>query len=692
MKKIFLYLLLALSLSTNAQNKKAQFFYFLNQQAGGSSPVDYSPLYTEFDHLFIPDAENSVYSDLARTTLAVDGDAVKSITDLSGSQNLQWNSSNTRRSYLDVEHGGRYNLDFPIYKKPSGQKAHVSFFNMIDQQFASGTFTALNSPNTAVFVIRSRQAVQDEGGVGLGVYLRDRGYDHLEISNNAGSVELNAASGIPAFDQISILYAIDHGASSSVYLNNVLLGTVETLSASSITQLFYGTNSHIWEHDLLLTGVIHSALDATARNNLTDLLDNYYTVDERPQGAHLYSQTVSFDGTDTFTFSGTFYDPNALSENTSLREYEWFVFKQNSNLAGHTGLDTQQPVGRGTTLKRGDHPEIFAGVEGTSNVYVAARVKAYNTSSQSWSGIPPRSVFVVDNTTGTPVTTGQVWVNSVVVSSGTPKRIDVGLTSTSGGGTYSGGNVNHFKVYKNGTEISKTIDLTDLASGTVHLTVVDDIVFSDELTLTHLPDATTPLQNSLGFTAPQFTTGNYLEFENNTTGPVSIYVNLSQSVDGTTPPWNNANVGSGGVATLIADLDDDSGAATGISLAITEAGQGWTGSDYGSAGTLFNETNVTQRGAGVWQGGNFNTTLRFAGLTAGQTFDISYAIAKTGNGGAGNVVINGGAPIAFDSSSYTEFTSTGLVADGSGNVDFTMTITGSGDEAALLGIILTIYP
>jgi len=693
MKKL-LILLLAFPLLLNAQISNKKKAFIMSQSSGSApAPVDYSPLYASFNRLIIPADPATVYADVARTTLANDGDIPKGITELINGNHLSWVSSDAvRRNYLDANHGGRWNLSSPIYKKPSGDYPHISLFNMLDVLYQSSAFTALSSPNTSVYVVRVRKAVQDEGGLTFGVSLRDRGNDHLEIGNNAGSVELDAASGIPNFEQIDILFAVDNGANSTVYRNNVALGTVKTLTASSITQLYYGTNSHVIEHDLLLAGVINSVLSTTPRTNLYDAIRAFFPVNQRPQRPHLYGLAVPvFDGVDTFTPSGgTFYDPNSVAENTSAREYEWFFFTQTANISGHTGLDTQEPFYRGTNLKRGDHPNVFRGTEGTSDIYVAYRVKGYNTNGQSWGGIPFRSIFLADNTAGTKVTTGQAWVNSVTVENATPKRIDVHLTSTSGGGTFSGGNVNDFKVVKNGVEISKTIDLTSLASGYVRLTVVDDIVYSDNVIVSLIPGTTTPLQNSLGFIVPQFTTGNILAFTNNTSGPITMKVNLSWFVDGTTPPWQNVN-SDGSVATIDADVADTGGNATGISLAVTNSGQGWTSSDYGSAGTLFNETNITQRGIGVWQGGNTNVTLRFAGLSAGQTFDLSYAIAKTGNGGVGNVVINGGAPIAFDSSSYTEFTSTGLTADGSGNIDFTMTITGSGDEAALIGFILTKY-
>jgi hypothetical protein len=661
----------------------------------GSVPVDYSPLYAYFDKAVNIAESGSAFTDVARTTAATDGTYVKNITEILDGTNLSWVSSAIRKSYLAQKFASRYNFQAPVYKNPSGDKPHITFPNMLDTQFSSSSFSAASSPNTMVAVIRSRRAVPDEGGVGMGLFARDRSADHLEISNSAGAVELDAASGIPTYQQIKVLLIEDNGASSKLFINNVQVGTNETLAAGSISQLFYGTTSHQWEHDLFFAGVHYGIFSSGERSALQTLIESYFSVSSGPNAPYLHNAVLAFDGTDTFTVSSvTFNDPNSAGENTSLREYEWFVNRSAASVDGYTGLDGQYAIHRGTTLKRGDHPDVFlAGATGTGVVQVAVRIKGYDNNGNSWSGIPFRSLFINDNIAGTPVTTNQCWIQSVTVEDATPTKIRVHLTSSAGGGTFSGGNANHFKVWVNGVETSFTADFTGLvASGNIDLTLTNPLTYSDDVVVNHIPDATTPLQNSTGFTVPLQSTGAYLAFTNNIVGPITIKVNLSQSVDGTSPPWNNANVGGGGVATLIANLNDDGGAATGISLAITEAGQGWTGSDYGSAGTLFDETNVTQRGAGVWQGGNTNTTLRFAGLSAGQTFDISYAIAKIGNGGVGNVVINGGTPIAFNSSSYTEFTQTGLTADGSGNVDITMTITGSGDEAALIGIILTTYP
>ena len=693
MKKILLPLLLLFAFTANAQiSKKHQMFYFLANQ---STPVDYTPLYAYFDKAINTAESGSVYTDVARTDAAGDGDYVRSITEVLDGSNLSWISNdNVRKSYLAQRFGGRYDFIRPVYKRPSGDKPHVTFPNMLDVLYSSSTFTAANSPNTVVVVMRNRRSVGDEGGVGMGATARDRGLDHLEITNSAGSVELDAASGIPTYQEIDVLLIEDNGSSSKVFLNNSQLGTNETLGAGTIAQLYYGTNSHQWEHDLFFVGVHYGIFSSGDRSDLQTLIESYFDVNSGPDRPYLHNPTISFDGTDTFSVSGvTFSDPDAAGENTSLREYEWFAIRTATSIEGYTGLDAQYPIHRGATLKRGDHPDVFVpGATGTGAVQVAVRVKGYDNNGSSWSGIPFRSLYANDNSAGTPVTTGQCWINSVTVEDATPTKIRVHLTSSSGGGTFSGGNVDHFKVWVNGVEVSKTIDLTGLAgSGNIDLTLSTPLTYSDDVQVNHIPGTTTPLQNSLGFIVPLQSTGPYLEFTNNIVGPITMKVNLTWSVNATSPPWANVE-SDGSVATIDADVADEDGNARGITLAITEAFGGWGISDYLSAGTLFNEANVTARGMAVWQGGNTNGTLRFSGLDAGQTFDISYAIAKTGNGGAGNVVINGGSPIAFNSSSYTEFTSTGLTADGSGNIDFTMTITGSGDEAALIGIILTIYP
>jgi len=691
MKKLFLYLLLLPALAFGQISKKQMFFQLTNS---GSAPVDYSPLYAYFDKAVNIAESGSVFSDVARTTSANDGDYVKSLTEVLDGTNLSFTSSSVRRSFIAQKYGARYDLLYPVYKRPSGDKPHITFPNMLDVQFSSSTFTANNSPNTVVVVMRNRRAVSDEGGVGMGITARDRGGDHLEIANSAGAVELDAASGIPTYQQIKVLLIEDNGTSSRAFINNSQLGTNKTLAAGSIGQLYYGTTSHQWEHDLLFVGVKYGTFTSPQRSALQTLIESYFSVNSGPNKPYLHNPVVAFDGTDTFTVTSvTFNDPDAVGENTSLREYEWFVGRTTASIPGWTNpIDNGYAVHRGTTLKRSEHPEIFNGIAGNGTVYVSVRIKGYDNNGNSWSGIPFRSFGVIDNVVGTPVTTGQCWINSVTVEDATPTKIRVHLTSSAGGGTFSGGNANHFKVWVNGVETAFTADFTGLvASGNIDLNLSTPLTYSDDVQVNHIPDATTPLKNSLNFTVPLQSTGPYLAFTNNIVGPITMKVNLSWFVDATSPPWQNLTA-DGSVATIDADVADEDGNATGIALAVTNSFQGWTTSDYGSAGTLFNETAVTARGLGVWQGGNTNGTLRFSGLGAGQTFDISYAIAKTGNGGAGNVVINGGSAIAFNSSSYTEFTSTGLTADGSGNIDFTMTITGSGDEAALIGIILTIYP
>jgi hypothetical protein len=623
--------------------------------SSGSSQVDYSPLYTYYDHLFIPDDTDSVYSDTGRTTLATDGDAVKSLTDLVGSQNMTWISSSTRRSFLDIKHGSAYELTYPLYKKPSGQKAHVSFFNILDSQFQSGTFSALSSPNTSVFVIRSRRAVGDEGGVTLGVGLRDRSQDHFEIINNAGAVELDAASGVANYDQLAILFAVDNGTSSTVYLNNSALGTVKTLSASSITQLLYGSNSHIWEHDLLLAGVINDVLTTGERNTLYSELTGFYTVDERPQAPHAYDVVVTFNGTDTFTCTSSFYDPNGLSENTSLAEYEWFIICARSPVDfafGESSLESQLDYQRivytkGNTLVRSDNPAIWQGglggasTPGGGDVWVACRKKSYNTNSQSWSGIPFRSLYVNDNVAGS-FSNGKPFFSDLYIKDGFTDRIYVAV-SNNGAEDLTGANKTDFVVYVDGAEVT----ISSLSTTNLNSSFGSDpyslIIMLSGVTLTY---ASVIIVKYLGNTIyasgssyyiREFYTNPFLPVDNQIVGPDRILINFTGGSTATeSSPWNNVDSAYTSTGTLIADAINDQTDATGVAVVLTDASTG-----YGQASSTetppspFTDT-TTARGI-VSNGyvGDKNWLLTFSGFNASESITVKLLTFLNNDASAG---------------------------------------------------------
>jgi hypothetical protein len=674
---------------------------WLNSGNSGGA-IDYTVLYASFDKLIIPDSTDSIYSDVARSTLAVDGDYARNLTELIDGSNLPF-TVNSPRTFLAQEWGSRYNLRQPVYKKPAGDVGVISFFNSLNNVFQSASFTGLTDPNTIVAVIRSRTAVNYEGGVGLfGGALRDRGdADHYELSNSAGSVELDAASGVAAFDQVAILMMVADGANSQVYLNGTKLGTDETLGAGTISSLLLGTTSHVQEHDVLMVGLINDVLSTGDRGTLQTLLETLWTPTQRPQKPHAYNIVVTFDGTDTFNVTYDFHDADGSGENTSAVEYEWIVYNTIADLDGFDTLDSQAPAGRGATFKRGEHPNKFifpSGTYGDGHIYVACRVKAYSNNGNSWGGIPFRSLSLIDNVAGTPVTTGQFYPDTISVEDATPDEIQVVLGWTSGGdgwGAGHGGNVADFHVYVNGSEvtISSFDGSTIVASSFFTLNLAAPLLYSDVVTLSYVP-IVDDIVNPSGFALEQFYTGVYLPFNNNIVGPITMKVNLSfAGVDGTSPPWANVNSAWTTIQTEDADVADINGDATGISLEVLTAFQGWN-TTSGGPGTLFDEANVAARGASVYQAGTDVGVLRFAGLSAGQTFDISYAIGD-GNGGAGSVDVTDGAGVnsqAFTDGTYTEYTKTGLTADGSGNVDITLTITGSTKQSTMCGIILTTYP
>jgi hypothetical protein len=565
---------------------------------------------------------------------------------------------------------------------------------MFDIQFKSSTITTKNTPFSSVYIIRNRRAVQDEGGLNFGTQMRDLNYDHYRLINNAGTVDLDNASGIGTFQQLEWILVEDNGATSRIYVNGVQLGTDKTLSASNITALYYGTNSHQWEHDLFFAGNKYGIFTAPERAALGTLINSFFTVDQRPQAPHLYDPVIAFDGTDTYTISSVqWYDPNSIAENTALREYEWFLTDTGvASLQGWTGLDAQTVVSRKSTLKRSEIPQKFNGRCGAGTLNVCLRIKGYNTSGVGYTGIPYRSRLIIDNVAGTPVATGQAWINSVKVDNATPTMIEVGFTSTAGGGTLSGGNINHFHVFKNGTEVNiSSIDLTQLGSSKLFLTLGSAITSLDFITVTHTPDATTPLQNSLSFIIPLMQTGAYLAFVNNVVGAKKVKGNISFGVNANDPQYVNLDT-NGSIATLSANMNNIFGVASGYSCAVTNAFQGITDvSIPGFVGTLFDDSQVNQRGLEVWQGGDGSGTVRIAGLTANQVFDIQLPIYHPANGGTGTISVQGNSQ-GFTATTYTEFSWTSLTADASGNIDIVFTISQSGKSAAWMGFILTTYP
>ena len=664
----------------------------------GGGGVNYAPLYPYFESLIIP-AVGPNYTNLSRTNIALDGDYVRGLTDVINDLPIQFKGSETRRSYLSNKYGSDYNLLLPVFKIPSRDYPHITFSNCLDMLFESASFAAVtNNNNSAIFVIRSRRSVIDEGGIyGGQVGIRDRGKDHLEIFNSGGSVELDAASGSPynETDYVSIITVVAFNSSSRAYSQLNQYGESVTLPVSSMTKIQYGTNSHQWEHDLILAGGLKSSTDIEEVFNL--LNTNYFPVTYNPdalvKSAHGYGITISFN---TNTFTAAYLYGGDVAEDTSARIVEWICRRTDASIAGYTGLDNQHIIKKSNslTLNRSQIPATFNGRNGTGVVYLSVRIKAFDTNGNSWGGIPFRSEYIFDNIVGTPSITGQAWIDSVTVENANADEIVIHLTSTSGGGTFSGGSLDGFNVYVNDVEVTPTIDLTDLSSGNIVLTLPSSLEYSDNVVVTYIPiDATTPLQNSLGFQVPLMQTGVFLPFTNNVSGPITMKVNLSWFVDGTTPPWQNLTA-DGSVSTIDADVADEGGSATGIALAVTNAFQGWGVTDKVGVGTLFDEANVVARGLNSNGSADTTGTLRFSGLTAGQTFDLSYAVYDT-NGGAGSVTVTDGAGTnvqAIDSSVYTEYTKTSLTADASGNVDITVEITAAGKDGELIGVILTVYP
>jgi len=154
--------------------------------------------------------------------------------------------------------------------------------------------------------------------------------------------------------------------------------------------------------------------------------------------------------------------------------------------------------------------------------------------------------------------------------------------------------------------------------------------------------------------------------------------------------WNNADLATAGVQTIISNLDDINNTPTGYAFEIANAFHALNNSVNATAGTYISEANALVRGAESYSSGDAAGTFRFSGLTSGKSFDLIYLIKNTFGTGAGNINVNGAGAVG-----YTTGTKEGKVSgtvNGSGYIDVVMTQTTSNTSECMVAIILVVYP
>jgi hypothetical protein len=174
---------------------------------------------------------------------------------------------------------------------------------------------------------------------------------------------------------------------------------------------------------------------------------------------------------------------------------------------------------------------------------------------------------------------------------------------------------------------------------------------------------------------------------NNITYSKRVNINITNFANNTgLSSWNDVDLaGNVSVRTLVANLDDINNAATGISFAITNAFHAMQNAVNATAGTYISNANAIVRGMEVYHTPDNSGTLRFAGLSASQGFEMIYLIKNTFGTGAGNINVNGAGAVGYTTGTV-ERKVVGT-ADGSGNVDWVMTQTTSNTSECVVAII-----
>ncbi len=353
MKRILISLLLLASLVVNAQN------------ADKLKPYFHKLLYVD---------KANVYSG---KDLAKDGEKYSTITvkEIVSGSDATWSDPNPRKSFLDKEHGLSHNRNTPIFKKAVGDTPLLFFPNVIGSQLISGRFQALNSPNTIIAYVRVHDAVRWEGGIGMGVSVRDRD-DHLELANNAVGVQLDKGR-IPLNRWVLIVIE-DNGPLSRVVINDVQIGGYKTLPKSYIDALYYGTNSHIIEHDLKFCGLYNGIFTESQLAEITQIANKIVPIGSFPKKPVIYQPTIKFENgvfkLASYKFHG--YDETPIDPNSI--KCEWIIIDKD-------GLDGQRLISKEKEL---NIPK--------ADQQVAVIVTCKDMKGRDYSGIPFRSEFLRD--------------------------------------------------------------------------------------------------------------------------------------------------------------------------------------------------------------------------------------------------------------------------------------------------------
>jgi hypothetical protein len=467
-----------------------------------------------FSHFVYVDS-NNIYTDASRSTLATDGVAhpALNLTELVANQHLNWVPLGPRRSFLSKAYGFSHDRSGPIFKNPVGDTAHIFFPNVLDSVFASSaTFAKQSSPNTSVTLFRSRRAVIDEGSVGMGVTVRDRGGSYYEITNFTGATLLANGSGIAPPDVWSLLITEDNGPQSRVYLNGTQLGTDATLPASFVDRLYYGTNSHVHEHDLKYVGRYNGIFTAAQRARILALTNSIVPLGSVPAAPVVRNPIIAFDGTDTFSVTSyTYTSPDGTPIDPASFTIDWFVTNLFApSVQGWTGLDAQHFVHRGPTLKRSLFPTSFP-TPGNDQQSVIAIVSCKDIQGRSWTGIPFRSRPLRDEIPGHPDAQKAPILASAVVPAAAPQRI---VLTWSGGAAFNttSGSKNDFSVLVSDSPVAVNA-ITVGTPNTVQLTLASPVSHSSTIVV-KLQQSNNPLQDTNNKAVENFITGMFVAVEN----------------------------------------------------------------------------------------------------------------------------------------------------------------------------------
>jgi hypothetical protein len=330
-----------------------------------------------------PFAHKLLYVDKANiysgVDLAKDGEKYSTLTipELITGFDATWSDPNPRKSLLDKENGLSHNRNTPIFKKPVGDIPHIYFPNVLGSQFISKRFPVINSPNTTFALVRIRDAVKWEGGIGMGASMRERG-DHWEIGNFSGVVQLD--KGLLPLNRWIFIVMEDNGPLSRVMVNGVQIGDFKTLPKSYIDALYYGTNSHVIEHDLKFCAVYNGIFTESQLAELMQVVNKIVPIGSFPRKPVIYEPKIKFENGVFKVASYKYHGYDETPINPASIKYEWIV------IDGETGLDGQRLAGTGAELNIPKRP----------GQQVAVIVTCKDMKGRYYPGIPFRSEFCRD--------------------------------------------------------------------------------------------------------------------------------------------------------------------------------------------------------------------------------------------------------------------------------------------------------